>query len=364
MKSIKLYLLLFFMTIVSISHGQVVNFVDVNFKDALIANPSINISGDGEIQELEAQIYTGSIYLTGVSNLTGLEYFTELTGFSCDSCMLDSFDLASCTKLESVTIRNSLWDTVYFPNNPLLTSIDCRGVLINHVDVSNKEFLESISIWETSISNIDLSNNPLLETLTIRDNSITSLDVSNNSILDKLIITNNNIGSLDLSENDVLDILYCSGNLLTELYVPASVTDMECMNNNLTELDLSANIGLIGLYCDSNNLQSLNIRNGNNVNIDAAKYYFKTFGNPNLSCIEVDDAPMAGLIWSNYVDTWTAFSNDCLVNIEEKPTVISQPIAYYDLTGKLLGDKTHKPVRNQFYIVRTSDGRTSKRIFN
>jgi hypothetical protein len=67
------------------------------------------------------------------------------------------------------------------------------------------------------------------------------------------------------------------------------------------------------LYCGANQLTSLDVRNGNNMNIIS----FYTDGNPSLTCINVDDStwstnnwiiPMSGYF---HFDPQHYFSNNC-----------------------------------------------------
>jgi hypothetical protein len=59
-----------------------------------------------------------------------------------------------------------------------------------------------------------------------------------------------------------------------------------CHNNQLTSLDLSQNTALQAVICFNNKLLKLNVKNGNNQNI----WNFNALSNPELTCIEVDDA--------------------------------------------------------------------------
>ena len=113
--------------------------------------------------------------------------------------------------------------------------------------------------------------------------SLTSLDIGYNSV-----------SSVNLSSNTALTFLYCSANNLASLDVShnTSLITLQCTSNLLTSLDLSHNIHLVDLYCDYNNLTSLNVKNGNNSNMphgNGLNTGFDALGNPNLSCILVDN---------------------------------------------------------------------------
>ena len=97
---------------------------------------------------------------------------------------------------------------------------------------------------------------------------------------------NNNITSLDLSQNSNLTWLHCSNNDLTNINLGSiDIEIIYCFQNNLINLNLSNNSELIEIYTDENNLENLNLKNGNSTNI----FTIATGGNPNLTCIEVDD---------------------------------------------------------------------------
>lgn len=132
--------------------------------------------------------------------------------------------------------------------------------------------------------------------------ALTSLDCSNNQLT-----------NLDVSANTVLEYLDCEYNQLTNLDVSANV-DLEylrCVQNQLIDLDVSANTDLLSLNCSINSqLTSLNVANGNNVNM------VRMIANScyNLTCIQHDAGytPVpysAGNGWLK--DATASWSEDC-----------------------------------------------------
>ena len=87
-----------------------------------------------------------------------------------------------------------------------------------------------------------------------------------------------------------------------------NLTTLHTGFNLLTTLDLSLNTSLTDLYCDYNQLTTLNVKNGNNTNVTA----FSALNNPNLTCIEVDDAVYSTTNWLN-IDAQTSYSEDCIL---------------------------------------------------
>ena len=117
-----------------------------------------------------------------------------------------------------------------------------------------------------------------------------------------------------LTLNDTYSINSDSSNKiqdLTGIQDFRSLNYLNCDYNLLTNLDLSQNTNLANIKCENNQLNCLNIKNGNNQNIDL----IMSIDNPNLSCIEVDDSLFSSNNWINpnftYFDPNIYFSNFC-----------------------------------------------------
>lgn len=165
-------------------HAQNVNIPDFNFKNYLLNNTAINTNSDTEISVAEAQAFTGTISATslGITDLTGIEAFVNIT------------------------------------------------------------------------------------TLEVYSNILTSLDVSNNT----------------------------------------SLTRLHCANNQITTIDVSGIPTLNQIHCQNNQLVELNLANGNNANFS----YMKSYGNPNLTCIQHDASftpPFTNA--GQYANGWTKDAN-------------------------------------------------------
>jgi hypothetical protein len=147
------------------------------------------------------------------------------------------------------------------------------------------------------------------------------LDVSQNTALTNLYCYNNQLTSLDVSANTALTSLNCYNNQLTSLDVSGNtaLTSLQCYNNQLTSLDVSGNTALTSLQCQNNPLTSLDLRNGNNTNmIASSSYYLNLSNNPQLFCIDVDDATYSTANWTvanGNISYWNGFSNNCATAI-------------------------------------------------
>jgi hypothetical protein len=165
---------------------------------------------------------------------------------------------------------------------------------------------------------LDVSKNTALKLLDCRENQLTSLNVSTITTLTELYCQSNQLTSLDVSKNKALEFLNCS-------------------KNQLTTLDVSVNTALVGLYSSSNQLTDLNLKNGNNTNLA----YLNLKNNPNLSCIQVDDAIYSNANWSSEKDVAANYSTNCTIyfviipdsNFEQK--LIDLGIDTDGLNGKI-----------------------------
>jgi hypothetical protein len=255
-----------------IGFGQNVNIPDANFKQCLVYHwPAIDTNGDNEIQVSEASAFNGGIVCgSNISNLTGIEAFTALT------------------------------------------ELDCSGNQLTSVDVSQNTALFYLNFSYNQLTTLDVSQNTALIQLGCSYNQLTTLDLSQNIFLDELGCSYNQLTTLDLSQNIILDELGCRG-------------------NQLTSLDLSQNYELEGLDCRSNQLTSLDVRNGNNSNFNNFDEFYAS-GNPNLTCINVDNVTFSTVFWDvtgGHIDPQHYFSNNCsgagISDINESNTLILYP---------------------------------------
>jgi Leucine-rich repeat (LRR) protein len=168
-----------------------------------------------------------------------------------------------------------------------LNYLDCSENLLTSLNLTQNGGLANLLCQDNSLSDLNTTQNASLLVLYCQNNNISSLDLSINTHLVELDCSNNQLTSLDVSDNNDLNLLYCG-------------------SNQITSLDLRQNVVLQYFWCNSNNLSSLNIKNGNNTNI----WDFVALNNPNLTCIEVDDASYSSGMWFN-IDTWASFSENC-----------------------------------------------------
>ena len=231
--------------------AETLSFVDPVFEK--IAVTVCDLDGDGKVSRAEAlNIETLNVSGKGISDLTGIEWFTNLR-------------VLNCSGNASLLSLNVL-------NNTALEELNCSGCKkLSALDVSKHVALRSLNCSSCSLKKLDLSNNSALTMLNCSENSMTSLDLSHNpEVMDVNCSGNhaywtttatNRIRSLNLSGCSKLLTLNCAYQLLASLNISdcIALTELESRTNVLLGIDLSHNIKLRKLDCADNKISSLNL---------------------------------------------------------------------------------------------------------
>ncbi len=306
---------------------------DNNFEQALI-DLGFDTTLDGYVLTANIELVTTlDVSSKNIIALTGIEAFVALTNLDCSSNDLSS---------------------LYISLNTALTTLNCGNNLIGALNVSLNTNLVYLYCYNNQITNLNVSQNIALLLLRCEGNQITNLNVSQNVVLETLLCNNNLLTTLDVSVNIALKNLFCN-------------------NNQITNLDISLNPLMAYFECQYNALTSLNVKNGNNTNF----ILFNSLNNPNLTCIEVDDASYSAINWAN-VDAQTSFSEDCnalsvdefdldsAISVYPNPTstilninsqLTSKKLELYTLLGeKILETNTNRidmsALQNSIYLLK------------
>ncbi len=175
-------------------YAQVINIPDPNFKAALLAadgtnsiawdcpiNNYLNIDANNndEIEQSEAlAVCQLNIVGFNISDLTGIEYFTNLKILGCSNNNLNVLDVSQLVNLQILTCDNNY-----------ITSLNL-GSLIG---------LKILTCKNNPITALDFSQNPLLERVYCNQNLLTSLDFGANPMFFELGCANNpNLSEINL----------------------------------------------------------------------------------------------------------------------------------------------------------------------
>ena len=156
-------ILLILLCLPVIGFGQPVNIPDVNFKAYLIGNTSINTNGDTEIQVSEANLFNGAIYCNNmnISDLTGIEYFINLTDLSCSYNQLTNLDVTQNYILENLYCENNNLTFIDLSSQTSFINLYLSGNQLSSLD------LTQFGCSTGNISEINLLGNPNLQCIQV-----------------------------------------------------------------------------------------------------------------------------------------------------------------------------------------------------
>ncbi|WP_264535836.1 leucine-rich repeat domain-containing protein [Flavobacterium sp. N1736] len=326
--------------------------------------------------------------ICGNNQLTNLDLSanTAMNVLRCDHNQLKNLDFTknkelgtlycNANQLESLNLKNGNNTALYDTNFTLNPNLTC--ILVDNASFAsyNWKSKDNIAVYSTTPcqavytlipdSNfekklIDLgidTDGVNGKVLTSSINTVTSLNVSSGSIsdltgiqsfinLESLNCSSNKFSTVDLSKNTKLTSLVINTNFgLNQLDLTANTAliSLDCNSGYISSLDLSKNKALTFINCSSNNLVSLNLKNGNNKNLNLNSTFVK---NSNLTCIIVDDEIYANQKWLDLKDSTASYTLDCInytlipdSNFEQK--LISLGIDTDGLNGKIVTSNISK----------------------
>ena len=217
------------------------NFPDKNFRDYVAGEWDKNQDNRFSPSEIVNAKWI-SCDNKEISNLKGIEFFTNIWLLECYYNNLTTIDLS---------------------HNKNLSYINCHHNQLNELDVSGLPLLKTFYCGHNALPSIDVSKNEKLEDFDCQDNHLDTLNVSQNKELVKLSCGTNNLTELDVRENKKLKELSCYESKLSNLDL-RNQTELEvlkCWKNPLSALNVSANTKLKKLFVNKTNLTSLDATN-------------------------------------------------------------------------------------------------------
>lgn len=338
--------------------SQTTSIPDSSFEQALI-DYNIDTNGlNGNILNSDAEsIVNLNIFSKNITDLTGIEAFTNLKYLYCYFNNVTSLDLQNNPELEVLDIENNSLTSLNIAQNNNLKELYVSNNLLTSLDVSNNFELEVLSCNLNDLSTLDVQNNLDLSVLWCYSNDLESINIAHNILLESLFCGDNNLINLDVSTNTLLETISCSQNSLMNLNVD-NCTDLSyldvsgnnlnnidinsnhslkrllCNNNSIQELDVSMAPELLLLYAsynllediqlsnndamrflrlENNQLESIDFRNGNNANISN----FNATNNTRLTCIYVNDTS------ASFLEEWDIDAASNFVTSESECNALS-----------------------------------------
>ena len=218
------------------------NFPDSHFRNWLLSQ---SYGQDAVISDAEmATITTISAPGCGIEDLTGIEYFTELTKINVGNSNSTSeenknkitfINLSTLSNLRTLWCSDNQIGSLDLSQCPEIRDLQCDNNLLTELDVTCCPYLRMLSCTDNKLEELDVTQNPDLAVLACYGNLLTALNVTNNLFLEQLYCENNNLTSIDVTNHSKMMLFNCN-------------------NNQLTSLDLSGCTELFQLYCYNNQI--------------------------------------------------------------------------------------------------------------
>ncbi len=284
------------------------NFPDEVFREYVATN--FDTDENGSLSQAEADAVSEiDVFNKDINDLTGINYFINLTYLDCHKNNLSTLDISDNANLKTLACQLNNLTTLDLTLNTNLINLNCSNNPLYTLNVSNNNKLEILYCDRTSLSILEVDNNTSLTTLSSNYNRLTSLDLSNNKKLQYLDCSYNGLTTLDVNNNIILKTLICSGNnKLTSLNISnnTSLNRLNCVCDNLTTIDASKQPNLSILEASDNSIILLGNKMPNNVWGSNLTLHFTANSDNNFifnsKSISIDHYSLSPEIFSNIKD--------------------------------------------------------------
>ncbi len=177
-----------------------------------------------------------STIITGISNLSGIQFFSSITGLSFVATeKITELNLLHHTHLKSINIWGANINNASFAICNELKRLTLFHCNLKHLSITTNTILTYLNVSHNHLSGLFIENNPKLQVIVCDNNQIDKLDLSNHQNLEMVIIRNNNIREIDLSSSP-------------------KIYQIDVSNNPLMKLDLRKHYKLTTLIIDEEQL--------------------------------------------------------------------------------------------------------------
>lgn len=234
------------------------NFPDAEFRRYISENIDTDQNGVLSSEEIKNcdEIDIGIISVNEphyeVADLTGIQYFTEITNLDCYNCGLGKIDVSNNTKLLFLDVSGNKLTSLDVSKLTTLYNLYASENQLTEIDLSNNAALMSLRLDKNQLTKIDLSNNIELNLVNLSSNQITELEISRNFRIENLNISDNQIKTLDLSSNVRLAYFSACNNGMESINLgKCPLVMLRFYGNKINELDLSSFSRLVEIITEA-----------------------------------------------------------------------------------------------------------------
>ena len=134
---------------------------DVNLKNYFLNTANADTNNNGEIEISEALGFNSAVVLNNinVTDLTGLEFFLNITKFTSVNNPLSSLvDLSENKKVTEIVIRNSNMQNIVLPETNVTTKIDLRNNKLESLNITKLTGITDFNVKDNVLTFLNLKN--------------------------------------------------------------------------------------------------------------------------------------------------------------------------------------------------------------
>jgi len=202
---------------------------DDNFENYL------EVMGLGDGIMLNDSVLTGNINTVttlnvenqNISDLTGIEDFSNLIELLCGNNQLTILDVSANTALSFLSCSNNQLISLDVSNNTALGSLGCTDNQLTSLDLSLNTALSSLSCYDNQLTSLDLRNHTLqnLSIFTVNNPNLFCIDVDNPALAQALIT---NVDPWTSFDTNCVTALGCADTLAYNYDSTATINDGSC----------------------------------------------------------------------------------------------------------------------------------------
>lgn len=213
-----------------------------------------------------------------ISDLTGIEGFTNLKKLIATQHTIEDIDLSYNTKLDTLYLGGNYITTIDLTHNTDLILVDIQSNQLTSISgISEIKSLKNLDLSWNYLEEFSIHNESI-EVLHIRNNDLNSINLNGAVNLKNILLTTNQLTSIDLSTNPLIETLLIPDNRIENINLEynGNLTHLYIFNNSLTSLDVSNNRELYDLKVDRNPyLNCIKVNDNQNIPIIAKSDYQK-----------------------------------------------------------------------------------------
>ena len=228
----------------NLASGMILDLGDIDLSGATYQEAITNLAFINAVgNDVEWKLTGGIVYLTeankeaieavtslnisnkNLTDISGIEYFTNLTELICGTNMLTALPVENLTKLTSLSCYNNQLTELPVGNLTKLTELNCGDNQLTELPVGSLTELTVLNCYNNQLTELPVGNLTKLTELNCGDNQLTALPVGNLTELNVLNCSENRLTELDIRNLNlnIMSFLSC-GNQTNTAGDPQTLT--------------------------------------------------------------------------------------------------------------------------------------------